>query len=405
MIRKLPRWTGRLAILVLSLLLMCIPPVFIASAAGYLPAVALVLAALICTVYLLVLYRGVTCVDVSRIYSCHRQDDMAFSLEVKNRTFFVCPRVEAVFYLSDVFGDLDTETPFSVTLAPKEVRQFDFDVRFDHIGKYNVGLKEVRIYGLLGIFAFKIPGMSSYQVEVKPKIWELEKLAVSDMVYTEDQRSRIKVSIDGGDYTGIREYVVGDPIKNIHWKLSAHANGYMTKQMEAYGNPGVTVILDLCSPSYVRDTMMDLFDGVVESAVSVCYYAQNNGLESDIYYLDRQGEENTFASRDAADLGDIVWHIPAITDDPEGYDVQRLLRRAGRDLYTKNNIVLCTTKVTSDTVQRMMEIKQARRTPILFFIIPKDVHDKERSELIQPLKYLDGAGIAYYVVDAAERLV
>lgn len=391
-------------VMALLLILCILPAVFINNIYGYLPIFTYVFLLLISQIYLNILTKSLVYEDKSQLYSCMREESMEFCLSVENKSILVYPYVRVKFFMTDIFGERDQGTDTVITLAPKEKRDFVFDVRFDHLGKYSVGLEKVEVRGLLGVRKVTMPGGGEHIVEVYPHIWQLADLKVSEKVQTEDSKSKVSIETDGSDYTGVREYVMGDSIKNIHWKLSAHSNGYLTKQMETFGSSGVDVVLDLCGPECEAETAMSLFDTLVETAVAIGYYAQSKGTECEITYLSREKMETRLNAGQTEFYRSMIWELPPVADKREDYDVMRLLERVSGGMYARSNVVLCTALLTPEIVRTLVSIRMRRQNPVLFYVVPDNVYDREREELLKPVKLLEDHGISYSVISFGEEL-
>jgi hypothetical protein len=140
-------------------------------------------------------------------------------------------------------------TDLRLTLSPRETRSFGFSASFPHIGNYRAGIRRIELLDALGIFRAVRDQEKSFGVEVLPRMAQIASLPVTANVQAESTHMSVQSPLNGSDYTGVREYAFGDPMKSIHWKLSAHAGGLMTKQMESYSNTGMSVILDLQIPA------------------------------------------------------------------------------------------------------------------------------------------------------------
>lgn len=393
------------AVLFIVILAFCVlPAVFINNIFGYLPVFLFLFVLILCRIYLNILTRSLVYEDQSEFHSCMRKESMEFRIRIENRSFLVYPYVKICFFMTDLFGDRDSGTETMITLAPKEKRDFVFDVRFDHVGRYSAGLEKIEIRGLLGVRKVTMPGGAEHSVEVYPHIWDLAEMKISEKVQTEDSKSKQSIDADGGDYTGVREYAMGDPIKNIHWKLSAHSNEYLTKQMETFGSSGVSIIMDLCGSAGNAEKAACLFDALVETAVSVGCYARDRGLECDIAYLSGDGKERYCNTGESDFQKSLIWDIPPVADRREDYDVMRLLDQADRSMYGRSNIILCTACLTPEIARKLISMRMHGKNPVAFFIIPDDVYDREREDLLAPARSLDGQGIVYYVLSDAEEL-
>jgi uncharacterized protein (DUF58 family) len=389
---------------VFVLALLSVPAVFINGVYGYLPALFAVFALLLSLGYLAALKRSLVFAEISDFSNCRRETEVGFTVELRNRSPLIFPRLEPVFYISDIFGGDDTLTSQRITLSPREKRGFDFTVRFDHIGSYSAGIKKIVIHDLLGLFSCELKNAKRYRVDVSPKIFDVSNLDIAHTVLTESEKHRAPTTIDGADYIGVREYVWGDPIKTIHWKLSARGETYLTKQFESYGIVGVSVLFDFFSPKYDAETMMSVFDAVVESGLSIGYFAEENGMEHEIVYKDFRGETKRVSRGRGEDLSDIIADMPRISHtDGARLGVGLLSEEAG-SRYSHGNIVYCTANPTEEIADMLCELKLKRKRPLLIAVIPEKIADDKKDELMRPLKTLEYEGIPYYVLASAREL-
>ena len=397
-------FAAKMAALLFVLLFCSIPALYVGGEYGYIPLLAVVFAVALSFCYALLLRRFVSFGSLSAFSRCIRGTEMDFQVELRNRSFLVFPRMEAIFYVSDLFGDVDSVSRASLSLRPYETRAFQFSVHFAHIGVYSASLKQIYIYDLLNIFRFTLPNDQVSKIEVSPRVQLLSDLEVNDTALFENLQSRIVAPLVGMEYSNVREYVYGDPIKRIHWKLSAHTKTYMTKILESYGASGITVLMDLVSPAYDAETMMCMFDAVVESALSICFFAHNSDMDYDLVYYDRNGDKKRRIPQAFYDAMDLIAELPSITANGQSYDANALLIEERNALYAKNNLALCTANLTEDIVNSLLLSKKSGRNSILFYVIPPQVYDQEKALLLRPLKRLEAANVKAYVFSSAENL-
>lgn len=407
-----------------------IPAFFINTIYGYLPVLMVSVLLIGSYVYMRLLRKSLSYEEHSDLGSCTRGTKIDFSIDMKNRSILFYPLVEPYFYISDLFGEDDTLTSDIITLAPKEKRNFGFDARFDHIGTYSAGLRKIRLQDMLGLFTHTIVNDKEYTVSVVPQIYDIEKLPVSMTAVSESQKMTVSNPMDASDYAGVREYVIGDPIKNIHWKLSARTTGYMTKVFESYSNTGICTILDFHAPQadpsarrkgkaekgaylekgrstaarYDADTMMSIFDCIVETALSVGRYAVKEGLESEIRYYDKHGEKIQINSYEKESFTDMMKGMPRIHAEPDVFRAVDLLREEGNSLYSQGNLAICTSDITGELIETLVGIRSRRKNPMLFAVVPENMEEEEKRTFLAPLRALEGAGIWYHVLSDASSL-
>lgn len=386
-----------------ALALSLVPAIFLNNLYGYLPFLFLVFTGLLSVLYGFILKKSISYIDVSELKSCNRDSEVDFSVSVQNKSFLIYPKIEAYFYMNNLFGEEDTVNSVSFTLTAFEKREFHFTVKFVHIGSYDAGLKQIDIYSLFNLHHFTLPNHKHYRIKVNPKIYNLPNLAVANLTQEKALSASNTFLMTGSDYTGVRSYEIGDPMKNIHWKLSARSLNYMTKQFESYASSGVSVILDLLAPPYPGHILMDIFDSLVETGLSVAHHAKKAGLEYEIlYYKDRMPRRYHPMSFSHPD--ELMDDLPAITTDPALYDVSLLLGGHGRIQDTMGNIILCTANISDPILKTLIALKCNRKKPLLYFILPKDLHSEEIEDKIKPLKILDRYHIIYRALSSASDL-
>lgn len=395
---------GRIIAFVIVILVCAVPAFFINSIIGYLPVLTIAILLVLCRLYLWQLQKSLEYTDESMFSACERETEMAFSLHVRNRSVLVFPHVELQIVMKGPFKDGDSKTDTAITLAPREERTFTFDVLFDHLGTYSVGLGRVAIRGPLGVFSMIKPGITTHTVEVTPHVWEIDTLSLSEDVNMENSKAKKSAEMDGMDYSGVRPYAVGDPIKNIHWKLSAHMREYVTRQTEVFGNTGLTTVVDLCAPGEGdAEERMTLFDTLVETAVAVCNYSMRIGMDCQMLYLDPDGQEGSLHCRTKESFEELIHVLPPLKSAREEYPVGQLLQEAA-GLHGQNNIVLCTARIEEETLLQIRQIRFRGFWPMVFFVVPKGLDPRESEMRAAPLRSLDGTGIRYFVLTSPQEL-
>lgn len=394
------RWV--LAAIVLGVCV--VPAVFINTIYGYLPLLLLAVLTGGSAFYLHLLRKKLAWCETSDLSNCLRGTRVDFSIDLENRSVLFYPFVEPFFYIADLFGNDDSVISDVVTMAPGETRTFGFDIRFDHIGTYQAGLRKIDLRDTLGLLSSTMENDHDYAISVIPRIYDIEKMYLSRTASSQSQKITVVNPMDSTDYAGVREYVMGDPIKNIHWKISARTSSYMTKMYEGYADTGICVILDFLSPDYDPDTLMCVFDSVVETGLSVASYAEKEGLESVVKYYDKHGERRQVAAYTRESLADMMDVMPAIHTGKSGKTGAALLREEANALYSKGNLAICTAAVTDELIESLSLVRDRRKHPMLFAIIPDTLDEEEQHKRKRPLHALDQLGISYYVISNQEKL-
>lgn len=376
-----------------------------ATVVGWVPFIACATAVVIAFVYVQVLKRSLVLLEKSNVTDVRRNERVLFKVRFSNRCPLFFFRCEAHFFTADIYGSPVSHAVTTLTLSPFEKYDLPFAATFDHIGIYHAGLDRVVIYDFLRLFSTTLDGPKAIKVQVIPKLVDIARLEFSKDAVVETTKAARSAISDSMDYAMVREYVWGDPIKNIHWKLSARTPNYMTKLFETYNNPGVAVIMDFYGPGQNALDLMRMFDCVVETGFSVARYAQIHGMDTEILYCDRLGAQVCRTTWRQSDLPQIVSDMPAFSSEPKrAADALRILEDQIRSIHGQSNIVVCTANLSARMMDTIVAAKVHRREPMLFAVVPKELEGRKRDQYLAPLARLGAAGIGYVVLSSSSDL-
>lgn len=393
---------AKVTLVVLALVVCVVPAMFVANPIAYIPAISVVLIIVISYVYLRVLVWALEYSEDSLAGSCERSTQIEFVVNFKNKSPLVFVRLEPYFYIGDLFGEVDALIPTSMVLMPFEERDFRFNAQFDHIGTYSAGVKKIVISDLLGLFTHTIDNTKRHEVKVLPRLFHLANVQLSNVSVKESRKAFRPVVTDDLDYAGVREYEPGDPLKTIHWKLSSRnpEENYFTRLFETFGNPGVSIVIDSYAPDYDNESLMQVFDGVVESALSINDFANKHGVDSELVYLDSNQQDTKLRLLNIQQADSLMNSMMRIQPS-DGQASREMLLEYGTSMYAQGNIVFCTAHVNDAIVSALLEIKLRQRAALLFVAVPSFMDKEQQREFLRPLHRLEAANVPYVVVCSA----
>lgn len=147
----------------------------------------------------------------------------------------------------------------------------EFEFRTVNCGNLRLSVPRMTIYDSFGIFRFRIIGDAETRTFIRPDTFPLEVQIVygESMSLDSDEYSMQKAGFDPSETFAIREYIPGDRIKQIHWKLSEKMGNLMVRE---YGLPiQNTIMLLLETGKNVNDGQInpECMDALGESVVSL----------------------------------------------------------------------------------------------------------------------------------------
>lgn len=396
---------GKVVAVVVVLAICAIACPFDFNPFGYIPLIAVITLIILAFVYLLLLKRALRFEEKSEITGCPRGEEVNFTVRFKNRFPLFFFRIEAYFYISDQFDNVIRESMTTIALAPFEKYDLKFAARFDHVGTHSAGLEKVVICDFLRLFTTTVVNEERNPVQVTPHIQPIDEIVFSNEAEVENLQAAKAVLSDSLDYAYVRDYVPGDPLKTVHWQLSARSENYLTRLYEVYTNPGVAVFMGFYAKEQDAESMATMFDCVVESAFSMDTYAREQGLETEIHYCDRFGSELVKMAWTDDDLPQMIDEMPRMSSDKGQQSImlnQLMDHVAARGV--QNNLIVCTADISAELISLLLEAKAYGKEPILVVAVPPMLVDREKDDYLAPLSELSAADIGYIAVAHSEEL-
>lgn len=386
--------------------LLAAPIPFANTIIGYLPLAAYLFALALSWGYLRLLWRNLQFDQGGVGGGCLRGDQLAFEFTVKNQSIMPAVSLDVSFFISDLFGEERESAKRVVSLPPRSSKTFDFAVRFDHIGTYGVGIRKIDATDPFGVFHRVRVFDELREVAVQPRVFDVAELEISTEASKESSRALTTVIDDGMDYCGVREYRWGDPIKSIHWKLSARIpeGDYFTRLYETSRNPGMAVFIDCDAPdAFTSEQLMDVYDGIVEASLSIEAWGSSLAFETELLFVDATGRRRRFAGPLSERYGDVLERLPRISPG-DSRSVLDMVRAESVSVYAQDNLCVCTSNVTDELVGELIRVKTGHHTPILIAVEPRDIEDEQRKRADSRIARLAAARIACVTIQDAEEL-
>lgn len=212
--------------------------------------------------------------------SVAKQHEIHIQLQVKNRTFFSSDRVELKVCVENAFYKNLERMTVTVPSTARETREVEFVVTSKYSGLITVRVESARVLGLTRMFTKKIALENcSADVIVMPDDTQVElHLEGISEGEGEQQEVQYKKGSDVSEISEIREYVPGDKLQMVHWKLSTKMDKMMVKE---YSMPYTNELL-LIPEMYYDEGHPEYLDEVIDTL----YSAANQMLhERRVFYI------------------------------------------------------------------------------------------------------------------------
>lgn len=216
--------------------------------------IAFLVAALLVSLVLAIYGRNRIKVDFDCDSYVNKGSDITVKVVVEKSGSFPLPIIEIVPAASEVFGECTRIYRLSILNDAKS--EFTFRIPAVVGGNGEVWVESVYSCGFLGFFRFKaktvLPQPKSVGVipvipEIKASTQLFRAIADSVMTSENDEENDTAMLFSANTAPGYehREYVHGDPLKRVNWKLSSKKNKLMIRLDEAASAVQPLIILDL----------------------------------------------------------------------------------------------------------------------------------------------------------------
>lgn len=250
-----------------------------------------------------VLMAGLICFPVYSIWGLYRvKDELSLDMKVplepmekkdeflvhfllNNPTWFPLVNATITLRVANPFYQVEGIHYLNMPVRAGKTTEVVYPVEMECCGRFAVRAEEIRLMDLTGIMEVTIPVNIEQECVIFPKGEECNREA--GQLYMKGVAEAMESKEKGFDFSeisGIREYIPGDKLQNIHWKLSVKKDELMVKERVSVSAMQLSVLVELANDEEMRlESVLDLADGVTKALVSfnlpftIYYYSTNKG--------------------------------------------------------------------------------------------------------------------------------
>ncbi len=217
---------------------------------------------------------------------------ITLSVENHNTLLPVTKGIAKVRYRNDFTGERGKmKVRFSVDAGKKRDRRIP--VVMNNCGNVAITVEKVRIYDYLNIFAWTVgKNFETQNILILPPLKEM--YLGRDRWYNEtnedsDRFSLYKKGDDPSEIFDVREFVDGDKIQRIHWKLSGKTGSLIVKEGSLPLTKVVNIFIDLCVQSEKEAAHQDS-NCLVQGIYSISMFMIEHGIPQNYIWYDSRND-------------------------------------------------------------------------------------------------------------------
>lgn len=201
-------------------------------------------------------------------------------INVKNRFILPCVPMELVCDLPDEDTGLAAEKKIYVTLPPFGKAKLAMNCMNRYRGKYCFSVKKISVVDPLRIIRVTKKGKSILNAIFVPR-----KLNVPDVSFfceSENFIAKRQNSTDNKeDFSHVRDYIPGESVQLVHWKLTAKQGDLMLKQFDSVFDRKALILCDFGCCSRERDPLL-CADTIIETAIAFAKTFLDENIFTDV---------------------------------------------------------------------------------------------------------------------------
>ena len=169
--------------------------------------------------------------------------------------------------------------PLTLRLAPETSSSFTYRLRPTTRGEFVFDGAQLRLYSPLGLWRQSRVAGAPQRIRVYPNFAPLTRFAL----FSAEQASRLvgahlkRRRGEGTDFHQMRDYRVGDSLRQIDWKATARASRLISREYQDERNQQLIMVIDTGRRMFARDGELTHFDHVLNAALVVSYLALRQG--------------------------------------------------------------------------------------------------------------------------------
>ncbi|MBM6998775.1 DUF58 domain-containing protein [bacterium] len=390
-------------------------PPFVSGPIGYVPLGMALAGALASYACLRVVDHGVRVTPQAHAQSCVRGEQARAALTLSNDAPLAASHVELLLRVSrrddgradgdvgdDGADDETSELRVRACLGPRGACELPLAATFDHVGTYDVSVDGEEVFDMTGLLSRVHGDGERCTVRCRPRVLRLEEAVGRSLTASDTPVSARTTLSDDRDYAFTREYEQGDPLKTVHWKLSARTDGQLlTRLYESHVNPGTTVALDLTCADADAHRRACVLDATLEAAFSALAFAHGAGIRTCLAFLDRSGAARRVPENDPERLYPLVDEIPAPRPAADDDAVADLLRQDALRADPGASLLFVCSEPAERTARELVEQHDARRgVTVLRVAVPGSRDDAAAAAFAR----IGRAGIPVLRIASADEL-
>lgn len=287
--------------------------------------------------------------------------DAVIKYTFENSSKFPVARVVFQIKMENQMTGAVKKRKVSASIGGRKTVTADLALENSKVGTVLISTERIRVYDAFGLFAFRKSPLEDQAMIIYPDMREI-MVHMQQSVETSGDGNRYSPDRPGQDVSQIfalREYIAGDEIRKIHWKLSSKIDKTVVRDFSMPLNYSVFLLLELNHGSE------DIVDAQVEIYLALSRALLENGINHNMGWFD--AGEGDFHVKELDDFEDYemasAQMLSSYASDKKGVALDYYLTSGYRN--QKNILLYVVTEPDLDKVAEL-EVSQRMQTILIY---------------------------------------
>ena len=214
----------------------------------------------------------------------HRSD---YRFILQNESFIPFAGIRVLFFPDfSSISEQDIQSEYELFHGSRIVRRNSLICRYR--GEYHIGIRAVVIQDFFRLFSFTRDLKRPLFVRVKPDIIRLDDLRSNKETLNTLRENRFKRNV--ADLL-LRDYIPGDDLRLINWKVSAVLQKLMVRQTSGEERQGIALIMDSCRYTEDPREYLSVENKILETVIALDLFFLQKAIPVTVYLEEETAEE------------------------------------------------------------------------------------------------------------------
>lgn len=225
---------------------------------------------------------------------CIQKEPISFYVKVTNNSCFPIGRIRVTLLLEHGYTNKKRTEVAYFSVDSKGSSTIPYSIKSNYCGPLKITVKQAILYDSLRLTHSTVSCINEKtEIIIMPQEKNLSvdipKQIISEQSEA-DEFSKRKPGNDVSEVFDIREYIPGDRLQNIHWKLSAKKNAILVKEYSLPIHCELCILVDF-SINIKSEDSLELADGYINTVSLLSTNLVKNKQVHVISYLDSKEDD------------------------------------------------------------------------------------------------------------------